>query len=102
MNIMAFLELMGTSEIGVLAAFFIGLITAISPCPLATNITAIAYASKRIENNRYPLLVGLFYTLGRMFTYVFIASLIVWFGVNTQSIALFYKDMEINSLVLYY
>jgi len=89
MSVMAFMEAMGTSNIPIIAAFFIGLMTAISPCPLATNITAIAYASKRIDNSKHTLLVGFLYTLGRMFTYVLIASAIVWIGINTQSIALF-------------
>lgn len=89
MGLMAFMEAMGTSSIPIFAAFFIGLMTAISPCPLATNITAIAYASKRISNSKHTILVGFLYTLGRMFTYVFIASLIVYAGVNTQIIALF-------------
>jgi cytochrome c biogenesis protein CcdA len=89
MSLMAFMEAMGTSNIPLIAAFFIGLMTAISPCPLATNITAIAYASKRIDNSKHTLCVGFLYTLGRMFTYIVIASLIVWVGVNTQTIALF-------------
>ncbi|MFH1387687.1 MAG: aromatic aminobenezylarsenical efflux permease ArsG family transporter [Patescibacteria group bacterium] len=83
------METMGTSSIPIVAAFFIGLMTAISPCPLVTNITAIAYASKKINERKYTLLVGFCYTLGRIFTYVLLASLIVWFGINTQSIALF-------------
>jgi len=86
---MAFMEAMGTSNIPLLAAFFIGLMTAISPCPLATNITAIAYASKRIDNSKHTLWVGFLYTLGRMFTYVVIASLVVWVGIKTQAMALF-------------
>jgi cytochrome c biogenesis protein CcdA len=85
---MAFMESMGTSNIPLVAAFFIGLMTAISPCPLATNITAIAYASKRIDNSKHTLIVGFLYTFGRMFTYVLLASLIVWFGLNVQSISL--------------
>ena len=100
---MAFMEAMGTSNIPLLAAFFIGLMTAISPCPLATNITAIAYASKRIDNRKHTLLVGLLYTLGRMFTYVVIASLIVWVGVNTQAISLFlqkYGDKILGPLLI--
>ena len=89
MSLMAFMETMGTSSIPILAAFFIGLMTAITPCPLATNITAIAYTSKRIQNSKHTLAVGFLYTLGRMLTYVAIASLIVWIGVNTQTISLF-------------
>lgn len=86
--LMNFMEVMGTSDIAVVAAFFIGLMMAISPCPLATNITAIAYASKRINNSKHTILVGVFYTLGRMLTYVLLASLIVWFGLNMQTISL--------------
>lgn len=97
------MESMGTSNIPLLAAFFIGLMTAISPCPLATNITAIAYASKHIENKKKTLLVGALYTLGRMFTYVILASLIVWFGLNTPVIALFlqkYGDRLLGPLLI--
>jgi len=103
MGLMAFMETMGTSNIPLLAAFFIGLMTAISPCPLATNITAIAYASKRIDNSKHTIMVGLLYTLGRMLTYVLIASAIVWFGLNTQAIALFlqrYGERLLGPLLL--
>ncbi len=83
------METMGTSDIPLVAAFFIGLVMAISPCPLATNITAIAYVSRNIGNSRYTVLVGLLYSLGRMAVYVAIAALIVLCGLNVQSIALF-------------
>jgi len=89
MSLMAFMETMGTSNIPLLAAFFIGLMTAISPCPLATNITAIAYASKNIDNSKHTIIVSFLYTLGRMFTYVTLTFFIVWFGVNVQVISLF-------------
>lgn len=92
MTLMQFMEAMGTSDIAIVAAFFIGLMTAISPCPLATNITAIAYTSKRIDNSKHTLLVGLLYTLGRMFSYTLLASLIVWFGLSSQSISFFLQD----------
>jgi cytochrome c biogenesis protein CcdA len=83
------METMGTSTIPIVAAFFIGLMTAVSPCPLATNLTAIAYISRKIEHSKHTLLVGIIYTLGRMFTCILIASLIVFAGMNTQGIALF-------------
>ncbi|MBU1854292.1 MAG: sulfite exporter TauE/SafE family protein [Nanoarchaeota archaeon] len=103
MSFMAFMETMGTSNIPIIAAFFIGLMTAISPCPLATNITAIAYASKRIDNSKHTIIVVFIYTLGRMLTYVLIASAVVWFGLNTQTIALFlqkYGDKLLGPLLL--
>ncbi|MCX6690894.1 MAG: aromatic aminobenezylarsenical efflux permease ArsG family transporter [Methanoregula sp.] len=79
---------MGESPVPVIAAFFIGLMTAISPCPLATNITAIAYISKKIDNSRHTLLTGFVYTLGRMAAYIAVASVIVFFGMNIQIVAL--------------
>jgi cytochrome c-type biogenesis protein len=91
-DLMPFMESMGTSNIPLLASFFIGLMMAISPCPLTTNITAIAYVSRRIENSRHTLLVGFLYTVGLMATYVSIASLIVYTGLKTQGIALFLQQ----------
>lgn len=89
MDFMSIMESMGTGEgIPVIAAFFIGLMTAISPCTLATNITAIAYISKRIDSSRHTLLTGIIYTLGRMVAYIAVASAIVFFGMNIQYIAL--------------
>ena len=79
---------MGESPVPVIAAFFLGLMTAISPCPLATNITAIAYISKRIDDSRHTLLTGIVYRSGRMAAYVAVASVIVFFGMNLQIIAL--------------
>jgi cytochrome c biogenesis protein CcdA len=88
MDLLNFLGTMGQNPVPVVAAFFLGLMTSISPCPLATNITAIAYISKRIDNSRHTLLTGFVYTLGRMAAYVAVASAIVFFGMNLQTIAL--------------
>ncbi|WP_319580295.1 aromatic aminobenezylarsenical efflux permease ArsG family transporter [uncultured Methanospirillum sp.] len=102
-DLMSFMETMGTSDIPLVAAFFIGLMMAISPCPLATNITAIAYVSRNIGNSRYTVLVGLLYSFGRMAVYVTIAALIVLCGLNVQSIALFlqeYGDLLLGPVLL--
>ena len=88
MDLLNFLGTMGGSPVPVVAALFLGLMTAISPCPLATNITAIAYISKRIDNSRHTLLTGFVYTLGRMAAYIAVASVIVFFGMNIQFVAL--------------
>lgn len=104
MSLMSFMEAMSTSSFPLIAAFFIGLMTAISPCPLATNITAIAYISKKIDNGKKTLLTGLVYTLGRMFTYVLLASLIVYVGLNVQSISLFlqkYGEKILGPLLIF-
>jgi cytochrome c-type biogenesis protein len=64
-----------------LTAFLLGLMTAISPCPLATNITAIAYLSKDIGIKKRVLFNGFFYTLGRIFTYTAL-GVFFFFGAN--------------------
>lgn len=55
--------------IPVLTALVLGLLAAISPCPLATNIAAIGYISKRIDNRKQVFWQGLLYTLGRVVAY---------------------------------
>jgi cytochrome c-type biogenesis protein len=79
-------ELAQNSEIPLLAAFALGLLTAIAPCPLATNITATAFIAKTINSQKKVLLSGLLYTLGRMFSYTFIGA-IIYFGASTFQIA---------------
>jgi cytochrome c biogenesis protein CcdA len=89
---MGAMEALGTSSIPLVAAFFIGLLMAFSPCPLATNITAIAYVSRKIEDSRHTLLVGTLYSLGRMAAYVGLAALIVYSGLNIQAISFFLQE----------
>lgn len=79
-------DLAQNREAPLLAAFALGLLTAISPCPLATNITATAYIAKTITSRRKILLSGLLYTFGRMFSYIALASLI-YFGASKFQIA---------------
>ncbi len=69
-----------------LAAFALGLLTAIAPCPLATNVTAIAYIAKTVTNRKKVLLSGLLYTLGRVFSYTLIGA-IIYFGASKYQIA---------------
>ncbi len=69
-----------------LTAFLLGILTSISPCPLATNITAIAYISKEIKTIKNTLLNGLFYTLGRGISYTLLATLI-YFGLSSFQIS---------------
>ncbi len=64
-----------------LSALVLGLMTAISPCPLATNITAVGFISKDIENRHKVFLNGTFYTLGRGISYTAIA-LIIFLGAD--------------------
>lgn len=74
-------NILENSELPILSAFILGLMTAISPCPLATNITAIGFIGKDIDNRRRVFLNGLFYTIGRAITYSSI-GLLFYFGAN--------------------
>jgi cytochrome c-type biogenesis protein len=81
-------------EMPLLAA--LGLLTAIARCPFATNITATAFIAKTINGKKKVLLSGLLYTLGRMFSYTVIGT-IIYFGASTFQIAkLFQGNGEKN------
>ncbi|WP_299779212.1 aromatic aminobenezylarsenical efflux permease ArsG family transporter [uncultured Formosa sp.] len=84
-------SLLENYNIPVLSAFLLGLMTAISPCPLATNITATAFISKNIANKRKVFLSGLLYSLGRGFSYTVI-GLILYFGASKFHIARFFNQ----------
>lgn len=79
-------SLINTYNIPILTAFLIGLLTSISPCPLATNITAIAFISKEIKTPKNTLLNGMFYTLGRGISYATL-TILVYFGFSSFQIS---------------
>lgn len=64
------------TSVPVLSAFILGLMTAISPCTLATNITAIGFISKDITNRNKVFMNGMIYTLGRAFSYTALAFIL--------------------------
>lgn len=89
---MEFLQsLLESYNIPILSALLLGLMTAISPCPLATNITATAFISKNISSKRKVFLSGLLYSLGRGFSYTAI-GLILYFGASKFHIARFFNQ----------
>ena len=63
--------------LGMVSAFWLGILTSLSPCPLATNVAATSYIGKKIGNSHYILSSGLLYTLGRILTYTIIAVILV-------------------------
>lgn len=74
-------SILENSSYGVVTAFVLGLLTAISPCPLATNISAIGYISRDLENRNRVFFNGLIYTLGRAISYTLI-GVIIYFGAS--------------------
>jgi cytochrome c biogenesis protein CcdA len=71
------------------SAVWLGVLTSISPCPLATNIAAISYIGRRVDSTRHVLLAGLLYTVGRVAAYVVLAFLIVGTALSSPGISLF-------------
>lgn len=75
---MEFLQsLLESSTIPLFTAFLLGILTAISPCPLATNITAIGYICKDIESRHRIFWSGILYTVGRVITYTTLGFIII-------------------------
>lgn len=89
---MEFLQnLLENTELPLLTAFLLGLMTAISPCPLGTNITAIGFISKDMENQKRVFVNGLIYTLGRSISYTAI-GLLFFLGASQFELAGFIQE----------
>ena len=95
-------EMAQSPEAPVAAAFALGLLTAVSPCPLATNITATAYISRELKSKKAVLWNGLLYTLGRGFSYTAIGLALFW-GASRFDVARFFQtkgEMYIAPLLI--
>ena len=74
------------------SAIWLGILTSISPCPLATNIAAITYIGQRVDRPGKVLLSGLLYTVGRMATYVLLGVLVVASVLSIPDVAMFLQQ----------
>lgn len=74
-----------------ITALVLGLMTAISPCPLATNITAVGFISKDLNNRNKVFINGLLYTLGRGISYTAIAF-ILYLGADQFKFSGFFQQ----------
>ncbi len=70
-------SLLDSSSTPAVTAFLLGLLTALSPCPLATNIAAIGYIGKHIESRKGVFVQGLLYTLGRTIAYTLLGVVLI-------------------------
>ncbi len=71
------------------SALWLGILTSISPCPLATNIAAVSFLSKKVLHVRAVVLSGLAYTLGRILAYAVIGFLVIQSLLSVPSVAQF-------------
>ena len=93
---MDFLQsLLDNSSIPAITAFILGILTAVSPCPLATNITAIGFISKDIENHHRIFINGLLYTFGRIVTYTALGLFLFFVRVQVCS---WFKRQSVNTV----
>lgn len=75
---MDFLQsLLNSSTTPILTAFILGLLTALSPCPLATNIASVAYIVRDVEKKRTMFINGLLYVLGRTLSYTLLGIVLI-------------------------
>jgi len=88
---MEFLQsLLDNSHYAFVTAIVLGLMTAISPCPLATNISAIGFISRDLVNRKRVFINGLVYTLGRTISYTGLA-VILYFGASQMNLSLLFQ-----------
>jgi len=83
-------SILENSQYSFVTAIILGLMTAISPCPLATNISAIGFISRDIENRKRVFIKGLVYTLGRIISYTGLA-LIIYFGAGKMNVSMLFQ-----------
>lgn len=87
----------------ILAALWFGILTSISPCPLATNIAAISFIARKVDKMRTVLLSGLFYTLGRTAAYLGLGVLIMAGLLASGEIAVFlqrYLNLALGPILI--
>ncbi len=74
------------------SALWLGILTSISPCPLASNIAAVSYVARRVGAPRRVVLAGLAYSLGRALTYVLVAAVVVTSLLSVPSVSFFLQQ----------
>jgi len=84
--------------IGAVSSFWLGVLTSISPCPLATNIAAISFIGKNVGQTKRAVLSGILYSLGRMITYLVLAAVIVA-GVFSIPMVSIFLQKYINKII---
>lgn len=86
-------NILSGSGIPVVTALLLGLITAVAPCPMATNITAVAYITRNVTDRKYAVITGSLYTLGRMFSYSVLGILIIAAGLEIPWVSATIQDV---------
>src|SRR5512135_3453937 len=86
------------ATLAVVTAVWLGLLTSISPCPLATNIAAISYIGRRVGSPRQVVLSGVLYTFGRALAYALLGALLVASVLSVPQLSMFLQKY-MNKLI---
>lgn len=81
-----------TPLVAILSSFWLGVLTSVSPCPLATNLAAISYVGRSAGRPSRVVLAGILYTLGRVLAYVTLAILLVASVLASPSVSLWLQE----------
>jgi cytochrome c-type biogenesis protein len=84
--------------LGATSAMWLGILTSISPCPLATNVAAMSFIGRGIASPRRVVLTGVFYTLGRMLAYAALAALLISSVLAVPEVS-FFLEMNMNKIL---
>jgi cytochrome c biogenesis protein CcdA len=84
--------------LSVASAFWLGVLTSISPCPLASNVAAISYLTKEVDRPRRLLLAGILYSLGRVLTYIGLGVMIAGSLMSVPKVA-FFLQTRMNQIL---
>ena len=85
-------ELLAASGVPLLSAFLLGLLVALSPCPLSTNLGALAYIGRQATRPSEVLVAGALYTVGRTASYTVLAALLVLLGLEASRLSWLLQD----------
>jgi len=81
------------SSVPILTALFLGMMAALGPCTMTTNIAAIAYIGRRLDDRKFAVLASLSYAAGRMLALTLLGALIIGIGLEVPAISNFLQDI---------
>ena len=82
---------MDSGSLAVVSALWLGILTSISPCPLAANIAAVSYVGRHVGSPRRVLFAGALYTAGRALAYLVLGAAAVWSLMSVVSASSFFQ-----------
>lgn len=89
---------MAVYSLYIAAALYLGVLTSISPCPLATNIAAISYVGRKVGHSRSVIQAGLLYTVGRCLVYLALAVVLSASAMSIPAVANFLQKYAMQVL----